>query len=68
MPFTGIANPEQLAVLRGAVDEYCGVRGIVESARREDVAAVVLALYSSGTQTSEAIMAGLETSPMLQVS
>ncbi len=66
MPFTGIANPEQLAILRCAVDDYCGVRGIVEAARREDVAAVVLALYSSGTQTSEAIMAGLESSPTLQ--
>ncbi len=67
MPFTGIANPEQLAVLRGAVDEYCGVRGIMEAAQRDDVAAAVLALYSSGTQTSEAIMASLEASSILQM-
>ncbi len=66
MPFAGIANPEELVILRGAVDEFCGARGIVDLTRREDVAAVVLSLYSNGARTLEAIQAGLQTSVALQ--
>ena len=64
MPFSGIANPRQLATLTLAVDDFCSACGIVETARREDVAVAALALYARGIETADAIVAGLHASPV----
>lgn len=59
MPFTGIANPEQLIVLSEVVDEFCRSRAIVDASEREYVGQLVLLLYQRGTASLDDLLAGL---------
>ena len=59
MPFTGIANPEQLAVLSRALDEYCHARGITDELGRDNAASMVMSVFSSGSSTLEELKAAL---------
>ena len=55
-----IADPAQLAVLRGAVHAYCEKHGIVDAAARERVAGQVLDLFSLGVIEPDALASGLD--------
>ena len=55
MPFTGIASPEQLAVLRRALDEHCLEIGTEDDLVRELIAARIIVLFSSGVSTLEGL-------------
>ena len=49
MPFEGIANPEQLAVLTRVLDDHCRNIGLAEDhPEREALAHRVMALFNNG--------------------
>lgn len=49
MPFTGIANPEQLEVLSAALEAYCRASHIEpETQAYEDAARHIMALFNNG--------------------
>lgn len=60
MPFTGVANSEQVRVLSEALEEFCRSRGIDDVAEREYVAQLVLGLFGRGTSTLDGLLAGLD--------
>jgi hypothetical protein len=55
-----IADPAQLAILRGAVHAYCEKHGIMDAAARERVAGQVLDLFFLGVTEPSALVRGLE--------
>lgn len=60
MPFAGIADPEQLAVLLAALDDICLDAGIeAQSREREDTASLITHLYRNGHHTAEQLKAAL---------
>jgi hypothetical protein len=60
MRFTGIYNPEQLAVLSKVLDDHCASCCVERSSPdHEDAAYLVLPLYMKDTQTYEALKAAL---------
>jgi hypothetical protein len=59
MPFTGIADPEQLAMLRQALEEYCRARGITDQQGRDKAALLVMSIFRSGSSTLEELKAAL---------
>lgn len=59
MPFTGIADPEQLSIIRQALDEYCLTCGISDEQGRDDAAWLVMLLFSNGANSLEELRAGL---------
>jgi hypothetical protein len=49
LPFKGIANPEQLAVLTRVLDDHCRNIGLAEDhPERETLAHRVMALFNNG--------------------
>jgi hypothetical protein len=61
MRFTGIYNPDQLATLSKALDEYCTSRGIERSSPdHEDASYLVTALSRRGARTTEELRAASE--------
>ena len=63
MPFSGIADPDQLRVLTDALDTYCREAGIERgSAAHEDAAWLVVTLFSSGMSTVEELSSALANS------
>jgi hypothetical protein len=61
MPFTGIFNPEQLAVLSKTLDDYCASCGIEQfTPEHEDAVYLVMALFQQGAQTAEELKAALD--------
>lgn len=63
MRFYGIADPEQLAILTTALDEYCAHNAIDRTSNRRDEAALVLvAAFKSGACTVKELRARLDAS------
>jgi hypothetical protein len=63
MPFSGIACPEELRVLRQALRAYCQEAGIEPgTAAHEDAAWLVMTLFSSGVSTPEELSSALSNS------
>lgn len=61
MPFTGIYNPEQLAVLSKVLDEHCQNLGIERPGPDyEDASYLLMALSRKGAQTAEELKAALD--------
>ena len=60
VPFTGIANPEQLAVMTEAFEGHCLQHNIVDKHARTDTAQVVILLFEGGATTVEELKARLE--------
>ena len=59
MPFT--ANPQQLRILKQAVNDYCHDCGIVDGDERMYVAEVVSSLFDVGAVSLSDLRRGLET-------
>jgi hypothetical protein len=54
MPFSGVVEPEQLAILTSIVDAYCKEKGIdPTSDEREQIARLVMTLFSRGIATAK---------------
>jgi hypothetical protein len=54
MPYAGIVEPEQLAILTAIVEAYCKENGIDPTGdEREEVARLVMKLYCRGIATAE---------------
>jgi hypothetical protein len=58
MPFT--ANPQQLKILKQAVNDYCLDCGIVDADQRLYVAELVSALFNVGAVDQSGLRRGLE--------
>ncbi|QPC95724.1 hypothetical protein [Mesorhizobium sp. INR15] len=61
MPFTGIAEPEQLGMLGQAVEEYCLIHGISDVQGRDDAAWLIMSAYTNGANSLDELWAALET-------
>jgi hypothetical protein len=59
MPFTGIANPDQLRILDQLLDEHCIERGITDPLERESAAGLIMSLFSSGATDLDALKTAL---------
>ena len=60
MHLTETANPEQLAIMTNAFDNYCLVRNIIDDNGKEDAARLIFLLFEGGARTVEEIRAGLQ--------
>jgi hypothetical protein len=60
MPFRNFADPHQLSIMTQALDRYCERRAISSKEEREEIAAMVIALFSGGAGSVEEIAAGIE--------
>ena len=58
-PFTGTANPEQLAVMTEVFEDHCLQHNIVEEYARTDAAQLVILLIDGGARTVEELKARL---------
>lgn len=58
-PFTGTANPEQLAVMTEVFEDHCLQHNIVEEYARTDAAQLVILLFDGGARTVEELKARL---------
>jgi hypothetical protein len=63
MRFTGIADPEQINVLSETLTTHCSLRGIVDPQERDAVAQRIMALWTNGVTTLEALLAALASRP-----
>jgi hypothetical protein len=59
MRSTGIANSEQLGLLKQVLEAYCTARGVTAEQDRDNIAASILWLFNQGLSTSEEITAAL---------
>lgn len=60
MKHSGIADPDQLAMLARVLEEYCAQSGILaNSPEREHMAATLIALYERGIVEPERLIASL---------
>ena len=60
MPFRGIVDPEHLALLTTAVDDFCREAGVDPvSPERDEIASVVVILFENGTTTADELKAAL---------
>ena len=61
MPFRDIADPEQLAMLTGVVNDICDEAGIdPASPEHEEVAFMVMRFYWAGYRTAPQLKAALD--------
>lgn len=52
MPFPGVVDPVELAILRQTLNEYCAENGIgPDDPERDHAALRIMALFSSGIRT-----------------
>lgn len=51
--FTGIANPQELAIMAEAFKSYCLEHGIVDKHARTDTAQIVIFLFQGGATSAE---------------
>ena len=56
----GIADPEQLAALRQALDRYCDARHITNEQERKNLAYLIMDLFGRGLTSAEEIVSALE--------
>lgn len=67
MKHHGIADPAQLSMLEKALADFCEKTGISEnSAEREQAAIALIALYESGMDDHEGLVAALLARPRLR--
>lgn len=59
MPFSGVVDAEQLAMLTKALNEHCIERGVQSEQERENIAYRVMALFVAGATSAEALKAAL---------
>jgi hypothetical protein len=60
---SGVANPNQLAVLSAALDDYCLEAGIAPSdVAREEVARHILDLFNRGVDDRDELLSALRSS------
>ena len=61
MPFTGIFDPEQLAVMSQVLDDYC-IRHCIEpfSPDHVDASYLIVSLFYNGAQTVEELKVALD--------
>jgi hypothetical protein len=60
MVFRGVAEPEQLAMLREVVDDHCREAGIdPASEERDEIARLVMSLFNNGASTAAELKAAL---------
>ena len=59
MPFTGIADSEQLKLLTAVLDEYCTASGILDQPSRKEAATRVMSLFMQGVQNAEQLRIAL---------
>ena len=57
---TGIADSEQLHLLKQVLESYCAARGVTAEQDRDNIAASILRLFNQGLSTSDEITAALE--------
>jgi hypothetical protein len=63
MPFSGVADPDQLSVLTDALKNYCREAGIEPGTpAHEDAAWLVMTLFSSGMSTPDELSSALSNS------
>lgn len=55
----GIANSEQLSLLKRVLEQYCKVRGITHDEDRDRIGSSILRLFDRGLSTAEEITAAL---------
>ncbi len=61
MPFTGVIDPPQLAILTAALDDFCQRAGIKEDKfELERAGCRILSLFRQGATTAEALTAAVE--------
>ena len=62
MPFTGVADENQLAILAKVFDDFCRNQGLIAaSPEREDVATLIMSLFGAGKRSPEELKAALAT-------
>lgn len=59
MRYTGIANSQQLGLLKEVLEQYCGARGITGEQDREEIALTILRLFGRGLSNVDEITAAL---------
>jgi hypothetical protein len=61
MPFSSATDPQQLAMLNAALEEFCRV-GIIRAGTVEHIEAgrLIMSLYSKGATTAKALSEALE--------
>ena len=62
MSFRGIADSDQITILRQALDDYCAGRSVSDEMERENIATRIVGLFHSGMTTLEDLVAALENS------
>jgi hypothetical protein len=60
MQFNGIAEPEQLGVLRQALDQYCLEHDITRDDDRDHIASLIIRLFGRGLTSVDEILPALE--------
>ena len=60
MQFKGIADPEQLGVLRKALDQYCLAHDITRGDERHHIATLIVRLFGRGLSSVDEIIPALE--------
>ena len=61
MPFNDIMNPQQLAILTAALDDFCRIGNIQKGTPEHDQASfLILSLYRQGATTDKALAAAVE--------
>ena len=59
-PFTGTANPEQLAIMTEVFDSHCLTHNVVDATDRAQIAIIVTMLFEGGATTAHELKLGLE--------
>lgn len=61
MPFSGIVDASELAMLTGVLEDYCAAHGIEPSSpARLDAGYFLISLYENGVRTAEDLKAELD--------
>lgn len=62
MPFSGVADSEQLNMLTALLNEHCRENGIVDEEERYEIGRVLMSFHASGITTAEALRSALASS------
>jgi hypothetical protein len=66
MRFKGTADPEQLAIMTKAFDDYCLARNITADAERDYAAHLIMWLFIDGAKSADEIRARLDREGRIQ--
>jgi hypothetical protein len=64
--FTGIVEPEQMAMLRQVLGEYCAERGVADRGSSMLAAERIMALFTSGVKCPKALAEALREETRLR--